>query len=158
MPFPSCPNLLDKENRLTPLTTALCTFDSYHRLSLRDSLLQIKLTKPFSILILCFGVAMVPPQAGVTHNHSLFHWTEEGQTPEGLHAGQPSFLTVVIYNLFLVKLSGHIISKLQYFSLKIIPLFWNCLFLANPRWLSLTARVVLRFIYILHYHQFHPMT
>lgn len=63
MPFPSCPNPLDMENRLTPLTT-----DSYSccHLSLHDSLLQVKLTKIFSIPILCFGLAVVPPQAVTT--------------------------------------------------------------------------------------------
>lgn len=71
--------------------------------------------------LLC--VAVVCPQAGVTFNHPVFHWAEARQAPEGLHAGQSSFWTVVRGNLFLVKLSGHIVSKLQKFPLKIIHFF-----------------------------------
>lgn len=60
-------------------------------------------------------------------------------------------LTVVTDNLFLVTLSSNIISKSQHLLWTVVSLFWNCLFLTNHWWLSLT---VLHFIYI---QQSHPV-
>lgn len=104
-----------------------------------------KFTKTFQF----WSSALVqPPQTGVTCNHSLFHWVEQGQTLGDLHVGQSSFLrigkigkplqnynggllTVVTDNLFLVTLSSHIISKLQHFPWTTGWLFWTCLFLTD---------------------------
>lgn len=161
MPFPSCPSPLDMEDKLRPPQFG----DVWPLLSPLPSWLPA----PNSPRLSQFWSLLWPPLTGVTCNHSLFQWVEQGQTAEGLHVGQSSShrigkvgkkppkssspsvnyhggsLTVVTDNLVLVKLSSHVISKLQYFLLKIVTMFWNRLFLTNFCWLSLT---VSHFIYI----------
>lgn len=149
MPFPPCPNLLDKEDRLTTLTQHLWTCLTTAVISSLPLWLCSKLNLPrlfsFSSLLLsnCCPSPITTLSSITIHEDN--HQAEQEHIPDGLCYGQPSFLTVVIDNLLLVRLSGHeldsiflwvpsnsgypiilgfyVISKLQNYSLKIIPLF-----------------------------------